>query len=160
MVHTKLLLAFLFQATSKPNVANLRDQMSLACTHITDHSPVWGMLQEMQFYWDLLCSSPFIFLLLTILVLNSRCQYCFIVSCVKTVSCHLLFSLKKTFSFKIVRKLLRTKYRHSQRKNVHLLFPSICAGKVRIQNSIENIAIVALTLLFIITNVSCYREGK
>ncbi|KAF4112205.1 protein SPO16 homolog [Onychostoma macrolepis] len=37
------------KATSKPNVANLRDQMSLACTHIIDHSPVWGMLQEMQF---------------------------------------------------------------------------------------------------------------
>ncbi|XP_026069540.1 protein SPO16 homolog isoform X2 [Carassius auratus] len=37
------------KATSKPNVANLSDQMSLACTYIIDHSPVWGMLQEMQF---------------------------------------------------------------------------------------------------------------
>uniref|UniRef100_A0A9J7Y6U9 Uncharacterized protein n=1 Tax=Cyprinus carpio carpio TaxID=630221 RepID=A0A9J7Y6U9_CYPCA len=37
------------KATSKPNVVNLRDQMSLACTHIIDHSPVWKMLQEMEF---------------------------------------------------------------------------------------------------------------
>ncbi|XP_077054963.1 protein SPO16 homolog isoform X1 [Siphateles boraxobius] len=37
------------KATSKPNVENLRDQMSLACTHIVDHSSVWGMLQEIQF---------------------------------------------------------------------------------------------------------------
>ncbi|XP_059416361.1 protein SPO16 homolog isoform X2 [Carassius carassius] len=37
------------KATSKPNVSNLSDQMSLACTYITDHSQVWGMLQEMQF---------------------------------------------------------------------------------------------------------------
>ncbi|XP_073708604.1 protein SPO16 homolog [Garra rufa] len=33
-------------ASSKPNVENLRDQMSLACTYIIDHSPVWKMLQE------------------------------------------------------------------------------------------------------------------
>lgn len=46
MVHAKHLMAFLFQATSKPNVVNLGDQMSLACTHIIDHSPVWEMLQE------------------------------------------------------------------------------------------------------------------
>uniref|UniRef100_A0A8C2IUN7 Uncharacterized protein n=1 Tax=Cyprinus carpio TaxID=7962 RepID=A0A8C2IUN7_CYPCA len=37
------------KATSKPNVVNLSDQMSLACTHIIDHSPVWKMLQEMEF---------------------------------------------------------------------------------------------------------------
>jgi len=42
-------MSFLFQATSKPKVENLRDQMSLACARIVDHSPVWGMLQEMQF---------------------------------------------------------------------------------------------------------------
>ncbi|XP_048055700.1 protein SPO16 homolog [Megalobrama amblycephala] len=37
------------KATSKPNVENLRDQMSLACAQIIDHSPVWGMLQEREF---------------------------------------------------------------------------------------------------------------
>ncbi|KAK7144718.1 hypothetical protein R3I94_010968 [Phoxinus phoxinus] len=36
------------KATSKPNVENLREQMSLACAHIVDHSPVWGMLQEIH----------------------------------------------------------------------------------------------------------------
>lgn len=41
----------LFQATSKPRVENLRDQMVLACAHITDHSPVWQMLKEMQLRW-------------------------------------------------------------------------------------------------------------
>uniref|UniRef100_A0A672N3K6 Uncharacterized protein n=1 Tax=Sinocyclocheilus grahami TaxID=75366 RepID=A0A672N3K6_SINGR len=30
------------KVTSKPNVANLRDPMSLACTYIIDHSPDWG----------------------------------------------------------------------------------------------------------------------
>lgn len=49
MVPAKDLMAFLFQATSKPNVEKLRDQMSLACAQIVDHSPVWGMLQEIQF---------------------------------------------------------------------------------------------------------------
>lgn len=49
MVLAKGLMAFFFQATSKPNVENLRDQMSVACAHIVDHSPVWGMLQEIQF---------------------------------------------------------------------------------------------------------------
>ncbi|XP_043098483.1 protein SPO16 homolog isoform X2 [Puntigrus tetrazona] len=37
------------KATSKPSVVNLRDQMSLACTHIIDRSPVWGMLRGMEF---------------------------------------------------------------------------------------------------------------
>lgn len=49
MVSAIGLMAFIFQATSKPNVENLRDQMSLACAQIIDHSPVWGMLQEREF---------------------------------------------------------------------------------------------------------------
>ncbi|XP_051985514.1 protein SPO16 homolog [Xyrauchen texanus] len=36
------------KATSKPHVEKMRDRMSLACAHIIDRSPVWGMLQEMR----------------------------------------------------------------------------------------------------------------
>ncbi|TRY96447.1 hypothetical protein DNTS_027524 [Danionella cerebrum] len=36
------------KATSKPSVETLRQQMSMACAHITRNSPIWEVLQKIQ----------------------------------------------------------------------------------------------------------------